>query len=171
MREDYLNELAELMPELWKYAVSLCKDYDNAGDLRSDTVFQVIRYVYNYDPTKGSFKNFCFVVMKNLFINQLHKQKESCCIEPFSHVMKADSTPEEDAQFSQMLSYLNPETRLYYEGYNYREIAMLCGFSSKATAKNRIDICANGLRQVFSIKAKQKKRIKMFEKINDRVNI
>lgn len=58
---------------LFLYALSLCKNEDDAKDLVSETF---LKAYLSYDETKGTFKTWTFLVLRNLFIDECRKKKK-----------------------------------------------------------------------------------------------
>lgn len=131
----------------------------------------MLKFADLYDPGKGEFMPWACVVVINT-INTIKTRIAQIATSPdmsefntliINRIQTVDD-PETDLQTSHILDNLNEETRLYVEGYNYREIAVRCGFRSKVTAMTRIDNCASRLRRVLGINSEQVRRIKVFAK-------
>lgn len=127
----------------------------------------MLRFADHYDPGKEFLLWACVVIINTIKTN-LNQAAATPDMSEFNSLIieraQAVDDPETDLQTSLILDNLNEETRLYVEGYNYREIAARCGFKSKVTAMTRIDNCASRLRRVLGINSERVRRIKVFAK-------
>lgn len=71
-----------------------------------------------------------------------------------------DCDPMNELQLAFITANINQETQLFADGYNYAEIAKLRGFSSKVTAKNRIDKCADRLSRILGFDKTPGRRVR-----------
>lgn len=137
-------------------------------DIAQAALLKMLRYAGYYDPAKGEFMPWACVVIINTIKNRLNQVAAAPDMSEFNTLIiertQVTGDPESDMQAAMLLDNLNAETRLYAEGYNYAEIAAKCGFSSKTTAKNRIDRCTARLRLMAGIDAAQHSRTRRYAK-------
>lgn len=158
-----------------KYA-RLHKRFYEWEDLMQTALLRMLRFAELYDPCKGDLLPWACVIIINTIRTHIAQSMTmpdtediNTCI--FDHTPgPADSNPEEYAQMAFLVPCLNKETKLFVKGYNYPEIAALCGFRSSVTAKNRIDNCAGHLRKILGTKLEQGRRTRMIAKVNRIIN-
>lgn len=119
--------------ELYLYAFSLCGDHHQAQDLASDTFYQAL---LSLDENKSYIKYWLFTVCKNLFLDNVRKNKEYSSIDKFEDMLVTNDNPLDKV-------ILNEENKLLYNlvmklNPSYREIIILyyyCDFSLKEIAR------------------------------------
>lgn len=154
-----------------KYA-TIYRCFNEWHDISQSALLKMLRFADLYDPDKGDLLPWACVVIINTIKTHIAKNVRAVGVEDFNDLIidctpaYTDYSPEEQLQAAFVLSNLNEETRLYTEGYNYSEIAARCGFRGKATAKARIDNCAQSLCRVLGIAIKQQRRQRMCPKMS-----
>ncbi len=153
-----------------KYAMLYRRFYE-WEDIMQTALLKMLRFADLYDPDKGDLLPWACVVIINTIKTHIAKTSVPGMAD-FNDLIidrtqaNTDCSPEEQLQAAFILSNLNEEARLYTEGYNYSEIAARCGFRGKATAKARIDNCAQSLCRVLGIAIKQQRRQCMYSKVS-----
>lgn len=119
--------------ELYLYAFSLCKDHHLAQDLTSETFYKAILSI-DYDVSY--IKYWLFRVCKNLFIDQLRKDKEFSNTEGLVYALTPEITPLDKLIESEDKKYLyNLVLSLHH---SYTEILILyyyCDFTLNEICK------------------------------------
>lgn len=169
-RQSFDRLLLTTLPRIEKIAQAYAARYNLRNewqDIAQTAILKMLRFADYYDPGK-EFMPWACVVIINTIKTRLRQLATAPDMGEFNALIiettPAASDPETDLQTSLILNNLNEEARLYVEGYNYREIAALCGFRSKATAMTHIDNCAARLRRVLGINANRSKRVKVYAK-------
>ena len=114
-------------------------------DIAQTVFLKMLRAADQYDPAKGELLPWACVIIINTIINTLERHQTILCTEALNKRVSPVESPEDVLQMKLMLANLNPEARLYVEGYNYAEIAAKRGVKSKATVMTRIDKCTKHL--------------------------
>lgn len=136
-------------------------------DIAQTALLKMLRFAEKYNPERGDFIPWAWVVILNTIktrLTQISSAPSTCELFDFSKYLPSRSNPESDLQAAIIESNLNREARLFVEGYNYREIAALCGYKSRTTVMARIDHCAARLRRVFDIERERVNRRRIFSK-------
>lgn len=146
--------------ELYLYAFSLCRDHHQAQDLASDTFFQAL---LSLDEDKSYIKYWLFKVCKNLFLDNVRKNKEYSSMDKFEDMLTTKETPldkvidnEENKLLYNLVMKLNP---------SYREIIVLyyyCDFSLKEISKTTG--LTYGAAKTLLFRARRKLKIGLEEK-------
>ena len=161
--------LTATLPDIQQAAQKYSMKYHRAQDwqdIAQSALLKMLRFADRYDPAKGELLPWACVII----INTIKTLITQSMTEPFMEEVNAalpaitGPNPEDDLQAAFILSSLNEEARLYIEGYNYPEIAAMCGVRSKVTVMNRIDKCAERLRMIMGIKTERGRREKMYAK-------
>ena len=123
-------------------------------DIAQSAFLKMLRFADQYDPEKGELLPWACVILINTIKSHLAYNRKYLSlgeITPYiiDHIAATSPTPEHILQASFILDNLNRETRLYFEGYNYYEIAAKCGVKSQVTAMYRIDKCVKRLSLVL----------------------
>lgn len=155
-----------------KYAILYRQLYE-WEDIAQTALLKMLRFADQYDPGKGDLLPWaCVIIINTIKTHAAQSMRAQDFGELNARIIGRMPTqdgynPEEYAQMAFILSNLNKEARMYYEGYNYQEIAARCGFRSKVTAKNRIDRCADRLRRIMGGAFDQGRRITTYSKKQD----
>lgn len=162
--------ITEKLPFIERATKSYATRYDirhEWRDIAQTALLKMLRFADLYDPDK-EFMTWASVVIINTIktrIIQIYNTPDfSDLSSVFIDLTQATDNPVSDLETNTIFDNLNRETRLYVEGYNFKEIATLCGFRSKVTAMNRINNCANHLQRVLGIDAIRVKRTNVYVK-------
>lgn len=163
-RTVFENELVDLQPNMYSFALSLTADMHRAEDLTQDTTLKALdnRDKYQADT---NFKGWVFTIMRNLFINNYHRivrtQKifdESTDIAIFGAQQDSTGLSAPDHEISlkeinQAIEQLDPSIKdpfsMYVAGYKYKEIADILDIPL-GTVKSRIFMARKQLQDTLS---------------------
>ncbi len=138
--------------------------YHDWEDIAQSSFLKMLRSADQYDPDKGKLLPWACVVIINTIRSRIVRTLSLPNTVDFNaqviESISASCNPEDDMQANLIISKLNREAKLYFEGYNYREIAHLVGVRSKATVMTRIDNCTNLLRYILGITTERARRKK-----------
>ena len=143
----FTQDLESLIPELRAYARMLCADRDLADDIVQNACLKAWKARASYDPAKGSFKAWMFVITRNEFLQMVRKSKrvESHCPSAFENWLTQECQLANRAEYSdaiRQLFALNQDQRDVFilvvaVGYSYEEAATILKCSI-GTVKSRI---------------------------------
>lgn len=149
-RSEFDNLINENMAYIYKYAMSLTSDHDEAMDLLQDTFLQAFRKRDRYKEDKN-FKGWVMTIMRNLFINRYHKllrfpqhaqtDKSLYFINKSGKVMNSGLENMTYDDVYKHIEALDDKYRssflMYYNGFKYTEISERMNIPI-GTVKNRI---------------------------------
>lgn len=128
------NGLPALAPRLWRYALVLSKNEEDARDLAQATVLRALERAEQFQP--GSrLDRWCFAILASIWKNELRSRsvRRGAGLVNVEDVALISNAPAIDVNIlaRQMLSYLNtlPDAQreamflVYVEGYSYQEAA------------------------------------------------
>lgn len=158
-KEEFENELISLKSVLYRFALSLSRDKDDAEDLLQDTMFKTLTHREKFKMNKN-FKSWVFTIMKNEFINKYRRDqkrnvlnditKESSLIDMNTSITVL--MPDEILEAKQIVSAiedLNTNFKLpftmYISGYHYEEISDILEVKI-GTIKSRIHFARKKLK-------------------------
>lgn len=72
---DFAAALVELWPQMWRYAYFLCRNRNEAEDLRAETACRALEKSQQYDPDRAPLASFVGAIMRNCFITQYSRRK------------------------------------------------------------------------------------------------
>lgn len=141
MKATLTRELIALIPALDNYAKRLCKDRDEAADLKGETLCRALEHLSQFDPSRNSlFRSYCFAIMYNLHCTQFNKgQTLERIKERLTWGMEASTDPTQytDIDRKTIGAMMRAETKYFAIGYTYAEIAEFKGVPI-GTIKSRI---------------------------------
>lgn len=163
-QEDFENELVELQPNLFSFALSLTADMHQAEDLTQDTTLKVLNNREKYQANTN-FKGWVFTVMRNLFINNYHRlvrtQKIFDSNADISYMgtqrnSEGLATPDHEMSLQEInfaIDQLDPSLKepfsMYVAGYKYKEIADVLDIPL-GTVKSRIFMARKQLQETLA---------------------
>lgn len=132
---DFQTQLVALEPSLYRFAISLTNNTEDAQDLIQETFLKALTY-RNYFKENTNLKAWTFTIMRNTFINnyrRLVRQNTTFDTTEDQHLLYSYTT---DARADELAGYneivqavegLSDEFRIPFQmhtqGYKYREIA------------------------------------------------
>lgn len=139
-------------------ASQLCRDIEDAKDLKADTIEKILMNQSRFDFSKD-FKPWASTVMRNIYINKYNQSKAFPLI-PLDNVSDIVSycRTDSDLVLSQMLSIIDDCSAksvaiecvmLYVEGYDYKKISLMLGIPY-GTVMSRISNGRKMLRKALS---------------------
>lgn len=144
------------------YAIKLTRDKDSAQDLVQETLFRAYKYKNRFE--KGTnFKAWIMKIMKNIFLNQYHKEKkkpESVSLSDNEFIVThfygvTDNKGPENVYLKEIYSEIEKlddkygqSLMLHYKGFKYNEIAERDNVPL-GTVKNRIFVARESLKKVL----------------------
>lgn len=144
----FTHDLEALIPELRAYARMLCANRDFADDIVQNACLKAWKARASFDPSKGSFKAWMFVITRNEFLQVVRKSKrtESHCPSAFETWLTQECQLAHRAEYSdaiRQLFTLNQDQRDVFilvvaVGYSYEEAAKILN-CSVGTVKSRIN--------------------------------
>lgn len=144
----FTQDLEALIPELRAYARMLCANRDFADDIVQNACLKAWKARASFDPSKGSFKAWMFVITRNEFLQVVRKSKrtESHCPSTFETWLTQECQLVHRAEYSdaiRQLFTLNQDQRDVFilvvaVGYSYEEAAKILKCSI-GTVKSRIN--------------------------------
>lgn len=162
-RNVFENELIELQPNLYSFALSLTADTHRAEDLTQDTTLKVLSNREKYQANTN-FKGWVFTVMRNLFINNYHRlvrtQKifdTNADISYMGSHFNSEGLGSPDHEISlkeinqaidQLDATLKEPFSMYVAGYKYKEIAEVLDIPL-GTVKSRIFMARKELQETL----------------------
>ncbi|MDE7465299.1 MAG: hypothetical protein K2M59_02565 [Muribaculaceae bacterium] len=171
-RPEFDRMLTAVLPQVEDATRKYARKYNllhDWQDIAQSAILKMLRFADQYEPTKGALLPWACVII----INTIKTLIAQSITEPFMKDVNAaipaitGSNPDDDLQVAFILSNLNEEARLFIDGYNYPEIAAMCGVRSKVTVMNRIDKCAKRLSLIMGIDASRGRRKRMYAKNPD----
>lgn len=140
-------DLEKIIPELRAYARMLCADRDLADDIVQNACLKAWKARDSFDPEKGSFKAWMFVITRNEFLQDIRKSRRTDYYAPtdFEQWLTQEcqlSTRAECSEAIHQLFSLSQEQRDVFilvvaVGYSYEEAAQILD-CSMGTVKSRI---------------------------------
>jgi RNA polymerase sigma-70 factor (ECF subfamily) len=146
------------MPRLRAFAISLCRNGDQADDLVQDTLLRACANILSFTPGPNMLAWLC-TIMKNHFFSECRRRRKP--FEPIDdHADSAASKPEQVAhaecnELWAALAKLEPRQRevlimIGASGLSYDEAAKVCGCPT-GTIKSRVNRARAELAQLLSI--------------------
>jgi len=146
------------MPKLLAFAISLCRNRDQAEDLVQDTLLRACANIKSFTPGTDMLAWLC-TILKNHFLSQCRKNRRS--FEPLdAHADSVASKPTQiaHAEYRELwaaLAKLEPRQRevlimVGASGLSYDEVARICGCPT-GTIKSRVNRARTELSQLLSI--------------------
>lgn len=142
MTNDQLEKLyITYNKELYIYALSLCKNHHQAQDLTNETF---IKALLSIDEDTPYIKYWLFRVCKNLFLDNVRKNKECNTMYSLETMLFTEKTPldeivdnEERKQLYRLVIKLRPSYReiivlYYYCDFTLKEIVQITGLTTGA---------------------------------------
>lgn len=137
MENNFENNILELQSPLYRFALKLTENKDEANDLFQETYLKALS---NKDKFKkdSNISSWTFTIMKNIFINEYRIKQKSYTINDFtdnnffldSTIKELPLKPDELIQIKEInkeIELLSKEKKqpfmMYVSGYKYREIA------------------------------------------------
>lgn len=161
--------LADTLPRIEmaarKYA-TLYRCFNEWHDISQSALLKMLRFADLYDPAKGDLLPWACVIIINTIKTHISQSMTMPDMEAYNALIidctptQYDCDPMNELQLAFITANINQETQLFADGYNYAEIAKLRGFNSKATAKSRIDKCADRLSRVLGLDKKPRRRVR-----------
>lgn len=161
--------LADTLPRIEmaarKYA-TLYRCFSEWHDISQSALLKMLRFADLYDPAKGDLLPWACVIIINTIKTHINQSMTMPDMEEYNALIigrtpaQYDCDPLNDLQLAFITANINQETQLFADGYNYTEIAKLRGFSSKVTAKNRIDKCADRLSRILGFDKTPGRRVR-----------
>ncbi len=148
-----------------KYAV-IFRCFDEWQDISQTALLKMLRFAELYDSAKGDLLPWACVIIINTIKTHINQSMTVLDMEEYNALIidcipaQSNCDPMNELQLAFITANLNQETQLFADGYNYAEIAKLRGFSSKVTAKNRIDKCADRLSRILGIDKTPGRRVR-----------
>lgn len=174
-RTEFDRLLSASLPRVERIAQAYAAQYNlrhEWRDLSQTAILKMLRFADYYDPERGEFMPWACVVIINTVKTRVAQIINTPNVSEFNSVLlnrtQTPDNPETNLQTSIIFDSLNEESRLYFEGYNYKEIAARVGVRSKATVMARIDLCAARLSRLLGVKYERGLRIKTFAKLPER---
>ncbi|MCR9270599.1 MAG: RNA polymerase sigma factor [Henriciella sp.] len=144
----FSQELERLIPELRAYARMLSADRDRADDIVQNACLKAWKARRTFDPKKGSFKAWMFVITRNEFLQDVRKSRrtDTYCPSAFEATLTEECQLASRAECSEairQLFALNQDQRDVFilviaVGYSYEEAAKILN-CSVGTVKSRIN--------------------------------
>ncbi|MEP1142585.1 MAG: RNA polymerase sigma factor [Henriciella sp.] len=144
----FTTDLERVIPELRAYARMLCADRDLADDIVQNACLKAWNARESFDPAKGTFKGWMFVITRNEFLQDVRKSKRTDYHAPtdLENWLTQEcqlSTRAECSEAIRQLFALSQEQRDVFilvvaVGYSYEEAAQLLKCSI-GTVKSRIN--------------------------------
>ena len=156
----FQREVDKIDKLLFKFALKLTRDYQDAQDLWQDTCLRAYRYKDKFREGTN-FKAWISTILRNLFITQWKKKKRRGVVsEPVEEYLYAientQSVPnagERHMRMDNIMQRLNRLGKIYklpfymhYQGYEYKEIAGYFGIPV-GTVKSRIHTARKKLKK------------------------
>lgn len=148
-----------------KYA-RIYRFYHEWEDLLQTALLKMLRFADLYNPDKGELLPWACVIICNTIKTRITQSMTMPNMEELNALIidctpaPYDCDPLNDLQLAFITANINQETQLFADGYTYAEIAKLQGFSSKVTAKNRIDKCADRLSRILGFDKTPGRRVR-----------
>ena len=135
-KDCFEKHLAPYVPILYKSAIRMCGNPENAQDLVQETLYAAIKHFDQLkDPEKT--KSWMFSILRNLFLREIEKTKKHAEIEFDSICDKLSGEHNIEAEFlrselkSSICDALNtleeklrlPLTKFFFDGLSYKEIS------------------------------------------------
>ncbi len=142
--EDFDREVSPHTDAIYKYALKLSGNEEDADDLFQDTMLKAFRYFHNFEQGTNC-KAWLFSIMRNTFINEYRRQmKEPLKVDyddvqnfydniketevAFQHIVEDSFSTVMSDEITDALSELPPDSQTILilsdiEGYNYDEVA------------------------------------------------
>lgn len=73
-RADFAAALVELWPFMWRYAFHLCRNREEAADLRAETACRALERAAQYDPNRAPLISFVGAIMRSYYITQYNRR-------------------------------------------------------------------------------------------------
>ena len=105
---------------IYKNALDITHDRNLAHDLLNDAIVRAYKNIDKYDSNKGKFKDWMFIMMRNMYFNMQRIKKYFVDIDDVSYLCeeKFNAEPEPiitDEVLMQTVRKLNPRRRLVFE--------------------------------------------------------
>lgn len=167
LSDERAKDITRLVGKFVQTNAYLAPLFGSLEDMHSEFTTAVLERYGKYDEKRGCISTFVYIVCNNYLRMQLRKSKRGKNVAEITSLndyigceddnltlldtIAADSIEDQlEAQIivSQLLPYINLETRLYYlQGYTEREIGRIVGVSQTQVCR-RIKDCINKLRAI-----------------------
>lgn len=157
---EFTKQLDQFQSFLYNFALRLTHNQEKAKDLVQDTSLRAFRYKEKFQ-VGTNFKGWISTIMRNTFINQYRKEKKrrhvSEPVESFAYALEGKIiTPNQGesnlrmqeltGMFENMSDLYSVPFLLYYQGYEYKEIADELELPI-GTVKSRIHTARNKMKE------------------------
>ena len=134
---DFAASIVQFQNELWRYAIKITGDREEANDLLQETFLKVLSNESKFLPD-SNLKQWIYTVMRNLFINNYRRSQRCCTFSQNENVVRVltescsrEIHPIEDLydikEMYRLVNALPSEYRIpfimYVSGFKYREIS------------------------------------------------
>ncbi len=135
---NFPNELIALIPQLRRFARSLCGDAALADDLVQDCIERALRRQHLYDSERP-LRPWLYTILRNIFISGLRRDYRSTVIKTVEELEEYEGAtlPDQEDQLSvslivEALDLLSPQQRevtvlVGLEEMSYRDVAEIIG--------------------------------------------
>lgn len=161
--------LTDTLPRIENAAqkyTAIFRCFNEWQDISQSALLKMLRFADLYDPQKGDILPWACVIIINTIKTHINQSMTMPHMEEYNALIidctpaQYDCDPMNELQLAFIAANINQETQLFADGYNYAEIAKLRGFSSKVTAKNRIDKCADRLSRILGFDKTPGRRVR-----------
>lgn len=152
------QQLIACLPNLRAFAVSLCRDAEQADDLVQEAILRAWKHLDAFEEGTN-LRAWVFTILRNYFYTQLRKRREEVSLEGDDGIgMTLCKPPEqhgwmESRDFLRAVGHLPPEQcealiLVGAEGFTYDETAEICG-CPVGTIKSRVNRARNRLLELL----------------------
>jgi len=134
---DFESKILEHQTYLYKFALKLTHNREDAKDLVQDTLLKAIEKQNYYNSNLGKIQTWLCTILKNEFINKIRKDKiDFIPIKKLYYIQDQNELPNlYDYNFIHKI--LRPELIGFLQGFSYKELAKKLN-KSIGTIKSRI---------------------------------
>lgn len=160
---EFNQELEQIRPFLFSFALKLTRDHQDAQDVYQDAVIRGFLYRHRFQ-VGTNFRGWMATILRNTFINHCRvAQKEQVVNEPidtFTHAIENRNTlyneGEMNLRIEELQSALQQLSELYripfvmhHRGYEYKEISAYLGIPM-GTVKSRLNTARAKLKKILT---------------------
>jgi RNA polymerase sigma-70 factor, ECF subfamily len=148
------ENLVKIYPTVYRFALQLTKNVENAEDLTQLTIAKCIENKDKYKE-EGMLKSWAFQIVRNEFINNWRlskRRKEIINTAPLSFINNGVANADEKIRVEEILkaidvlpNLMKESLRLQIEGYKYEEISIMLNIPI-GTVKSRIFLARKNIK-------------------------
>jgi RNA polymerase sigma-70 factor (ECF subfamily) len=149
------------IPKLRAFAISLCRNGDQAEDLVQETLLRACTSIDSFKPGTHMYA-WLSTILRNHFYSEWRKRRRLESIDDYAETMASKPTQIAQVEYDELrhaLTKLTPDQRealvlIGASGQSYEEVAQICGCPT-GTIKSRVHRARADLAQLLAIEGRE----------------